>query len=703
MAWLGSERVCSGRHPGYGVAIGRRASVGGALEQAFDDQLAAEMAAQRMREAVRRAMQGQGEHESPPLDKAAADGRTATDPSVTRLRAVGAARACEDARLLEAVREVHAAVRLRVLEHKDLYGVTLTRTQERAVAAEVRRLAVAEVEVALGFTVTEAQQAVGVATDDPDLLVLVLGALRRGETSWAMVRAFWRRCAALTTDQRMLVALALFGTDRALAAQERLDPDGELRAGPWARSDFDAALAREATACEGADVAGERERRRRAYARRRAWVRVHDDGTATLGVNGPAISVVALGQRIERAARVLRKAGDARTLDQLRCDLTIALLLYGTIPFRPSTEPCDGTAEVDALVDDALAPDDLERLATILNGQPTVHAQVVVPVDDLRRGQAYCPGCASQLVPDSESPPHPPPPAPSPPSSSPPRPSPPPPSSPPPPPPPSSPPPPPPSSPPPPPTPPSWPPGRDDAPGRGRVAEVLGPHPFFLTPGHARELVLRPGTTLFRLLTDRPDGRLVERSIGAYRPDADMRRQVVAADVYSRAPGPRTGPHAGELDHVVPYGWAGGQTSEINLALLARRPHQFKTAGYWHLGLDARRDLTVRTVLGQVVTGRVHDYRQYTHVRDGDDLEDAVRRIREAEGTEEQRDVANARVRDLLARDPHLRHATPRTRSTFITLTHTGEDGERHPGAGPRRGRPDERTRESGQGQAGAS
>ena len=177
----------------------------------------------------------------------------------------------------------------------------------------------------------------------------------------------------------------------------------------------------------------------------------------------------------------------------------------------------------------------------------------------------------------------------------------------------------------------------------------------------------------------------MERTIGAYRPDADMRRQVVAADVYSRAPGPRTGPHAGELDHVVPYGWAGGQTRETNLALLARRPHQFKTAGYWHLGLGARRDLTVRTVLGQVVTGRVHDYRQYAHVRDGDDLEDAIRRIREAEGREEQRGRASARVYDLLAQDPHLRHATPRARTSFITLTHLGEDGERHRGAPPRK------------------
>lgn len=145
------------------------------------------------------------------------------------------------------------------------------------------------------------------------------------------------------------------------------------------------------------------------------------------------------------------------------------------------------------------------------------------------------------------------------------------------------------------------------------VAEVLGPHPFFISDGHARELALFPGTTLHRLVVDPRDGRLVERTIATYRPDTDMRRQIIAADVYNRAPGSRLGAHAGELDHVTPYGWAGGPTSETNLVLLARQPHKFKTDGSWHLSIGARRDLSITTVLGQVLTTRTYDYR--THLR----------------------------------------------------------------------------------------
>ena len=80
------------------------------------------------------------------------------------------------------------------------------------------------------------------------------------------------------------------------------------------------------------------------------------------------------------------------------------------------------------------------------------------------------------------------------------------------------------------------------------TAEILGRHPAFLTPGHARELGLTPGTTLSRLLIDPADGRLIERSIASYRPDAAMRRQIIAADVTSRSPGSRTPATSCEID-----------------------------------------------------------------------------------------------------------------------------------------------------------
>ncbi|RIK14463.1 MAG: hypothetical protein DCC50_11110 [Acidobacteria bacterium] len=197
------------------------------------------------------------------------------------------------------------------------------------------------------------------------------------------------------------------------------------------------------------------------------------------------------------------------------------------------------------------------------------------------------------------------------------------------------------------------------------MAEVLGATPFFITDGQARELALLPGTTLHRLVTDPRDGRLVERTITTYRPDADMRRQVIAADVYSRAPGPRTTAPGGELDHVTPHGWAGGPTTETNLALLAKRPHRYKTDQQWQVTIGARRDLTITTLLGQVVTTRVHDYRTYLDHRGHHDLADA-------------RDTAAQALQAALADHTRTTHG-PRDRARrprlglgdWLTLDHT--------------------------------
>lgn len=197
---------------------------------------------------------------------------------------------------------------------------------------------------------------------------------------------------------------------------------------------------------------------------------------------------------------------------------------------------------------------------------------------------------------------------------------------------------------------------------------MLGPHPFFITDGHARELALFPGTTLHRLVVDPLDGRLVERTISTYRPDTDMRRQVVAADVFSRAPGSRLGAHAGELDHVTPYGWAGGPTSETNLALLAKRPHQFKTDGAWHAAINDRRDVTFTSVLGQVTTTRVHDYRTYLRQRHPDDLE-------------ARRDLAGRLVYAALAARPAARRGG--RPDDGIRLDWTGRSGTTYDGPSP--------------------
>ncbi|WP_022924703.1 hypothetical protein [Serinicoccus marinus] len=175
-------------------------------------------------------------------------------------------------------------------------------------------------------------------------------ALRSGLASWGHVRGFWDRCANLPAESAALVAESLFGSDPAGVVPERLGPDGELLERPWHAAQFRAALEREAVRVEGQDVQAERERRTRARAERRVWLRVDDDSTATLAVTGPLTSLCAISQRLDSCAKSLRKAGDERTLAQLRSDVAQTLCCTAPSPSptttraRPRTTPGPGAS-----------------------------------------------------------------------------------------------------------------------------------------------------------------------------------------------------------------------------------------------------------------------------------------------------------------------------------------------------------------------
>lgn len=466
------------------------------------------------------------------------------------------------AAVVDAAVDLVVEVRDGVLERKGLTAVELGGTAVRSVLAEVKRCAVLEVQVKAGYGVSEARTLVALALTSVRLREVLTGAMRRGEASWPLARRFWESSANLTDDQRHLVAGALFGTEEGIAVPERLGPDGQLLLGrAWSHDEFIAACDLEVTACEGVDVTAERERRRRAYAGRSTSMRLNDDGTGTLSVRGPAAAMAAVYQRVDKGARNARALGDERTLANLRCDLVSALLIYGTVDVpardpdpsppdskRPLTDhhtllapgdplPAGSTPSSGSSFDEIVAPEEMDRLVRVVNALPPVALQVVVPVDVLTPVVHRCPSCGETARNAPEQP-----------SSAPPE------------------------------DRPGGPsPFPDDphertgeesvpewmqvlatwlpeGPGRGFVGEVLGPTPFALSPGLARELALTPGATLHRLVTDPVDGRCLERSARGYRPDADMRRQIHAADVYSRRPGSRTHAAACELDHVTPWG-----------------------------------------------------------------------------------------------------------------------------------------------------
>ena len=144
----------------------------------------------------------------------------------------------------------------------------------------------------------------------------------------------------------------------------------------------------------------------------------------------------------------------------------------------------------------------------------------------------------------------------------------------------------------------------------GRVGELIGWASVFITPAQARQIILTPGSLVGRLLYAPADGRCLERSIKRYAPDTDMRRQVRAADVYSRGPGSRRPATQSELDHEkewATHAW----TAETNLNHKALLEHHRKTKRTWRSVMNRRRDLTWTTLLRQVATTRGHDYRQY--------------------------------------------------------------------------------------------
>lgn len=85
-------------------------------------------------------------------------------------------------------------------------------------------------------------------------------------------------------------------------------------------------------------------RRESARSRRRVWLRDDDDGAATLGVTGTDARCLAALSRIDAIARAVRSGGDPRSLDQLRTDAALDLLIFGSPDAQAATSIDTGEA-----------------------------------------------------------------------------------------------------------------------------------------------------------------------------------------------------------------------------------------------------------------------------------------------------------------------------------------------------------------------
>ncbi|WP_153394130.1 HNH endonuclease signature motif containing protein [Ornithinicoccus halotolerans] len=570
-----------------------------------------------------------------------ADGAVHTEAARAVLDGIGAlvgASARADAAVLTATRKLTARNGQVLLARK---GVTepgeLTSGQREKWRARAKSVTRHEIEALTGWGAGEVLDLVGVANAPQAVSGVVVGAMARGVAPWRLVRRFWRQSAQLAHEDAAHVANTLFGADLATVAVERLTPEGAVSEGPWRHREFYLALDREVSKVGGRDPAACRERREQALAGRDVRATVDADGTGCVVINGSAVQVAALMDRLERAARLARKHGDPRTLGQLRADVALSLLLHARLPLPDP--PADG--DPGSVAHSA-------ALAQVLQALPSAVLNVIVPYSALHArdpglvGPGRAGGTGSAFWSDARA------------SGKAPR------------------------------QPVGRPPGQ---PSTGPPAESLmvgqvqGAYPMFVTPDLVRDMALLPGTVMHRLLVDPADGRCVERSVAAYRPDAAMRAQILAADVTCRAPGCIRAGEVSQYDHAREFA-EGGPTAESNLELLHTAHHDLKTQRFWDAALDGNRDVTWTTLLGRIYRTRCHDYRQYltlvtesiAEVRSAaDDETDLVQAVNQAVyaalSYRAPTEVLQAEDDDL---DADLRfHGWD-----LISVTHTADDGQ---------------------------
>ncbi|MFD2399151.1 DUF222 domain-containing protein [Prauserella oleivorans] len=166
-----------------------------------------------------------------------------------------------------------------------------------------------EVALALAISENAARIKIGLARDLVTRLPETLGALSRGDIDLYKASKVSEPTSVLSDDMAREVDAAvadrLAGRDASSIRRmvnrtvHKIDPEG---------------------------AAARAEARRR---ERRVELRHADDAMATLTAELPAEVASAAYARIDRCARALRKAGDERTMDQLRADVFADLLLSG--------------------------------------------------------------------------------------------------------------------------------------------------------------------------------------------------------------------------------------------------------------------------------------------------------------------------------------------------------------------------------------
>jgi hypothetical protein len=207
-----------------------------------------------------------------------------------------------------------------------LHSVEAQQIATAAVHVSADRIVADEIALATGVGTGEAARRLDLATA-PRRHRLVRQAMRRGEMSL-------HRALQVVSETAQLPDTDVATVEAAVLAPSR---DGQ----PVPQRTFVTRLRR---AIASVDERGSAERRDHARSRRGVFGRQTGDGMGSLTLVGSGDVIAAVLDRLDAAARERRRAGDPRSLDQLRSDLAAHALLHGPLDASTATATAEAAA-----------------------------------------------------------------------------------------------------------------------------------------------------------------------------------------------------------------------------------------------------------------------------------------------------------------------------------------------------------------------
>lgn len=430
-------------------------------------------------------------------------------------------------------------------------GPDAARTTIQRELAGAEAAVVDEIRLATGLGTADAVGRVRIGSWSRTRTARVRAALTSGQCTWAMARSWAEETRELPAQVADEVAETVFRATR----------DGAALSYGTFISRLSREMARHVEA---------KKRRDADLGRRDACATLTPHGTGEITVSGSAERIRAAIERLDGLARLVRGRGDARTLAQLRSDITLDLLIFGDIPglatpvpagMVPGERPQDvaapsrssGAATPSRTPGasspsrswDAAAPTRTTGGASFSStrntAQPAQQADLADRVRPARSNASAPPDTPVDVVP----------------------------------------------------RPPEWvcyfPGGLPPALIRVTLSAAalleLSNEPGRLADGTAlsaevlRDLAYSLGSTWRRLVTDPVTGEAIELSSTSYAPPPRLREALQVRDGTCRAPGSLVPAERCDVDHDIP--WPTGPTCATNLSAKSRRPHGHKTRGQW--------------------------------------------------------------------------------------------------------------------------